>query len=183
VPITDALVITGGIGAGKTSVAIEIGETLEAEHVPVAVVDVDWLVWASAPSLHCDDCDAIAALLRDNLTAIAANFASRGVTTVVLPRAVSTEQEAAAIAAALPQATIEVVRLDVTEAEAVRRITARDGGQVLEQHLSQLERVVQLTETIYSEATVVETHERSVPDVAAAVLAAIDWPAKLERRG
>jgi hypothetical protein len=75
------------------------------------------------------------------------------------------------------------VRLGVTDDEAIRRITARDYGQQLAHNLSHLKGVARLSETIYPHAAVVDTHGRSVSEVAAAVLAAVDWPPALKRQG
>src|SRR5437764_11841947 len=84
-PEAEALLLTGGLGAGKTSVAIEVGEALESQHAAFAVVDLDWLCWAWSPSLHDD---ALHTLLCDNLRAVVPNMLGRGVRHVVLARGV-----------------------------------------------------------------------------------------------
>lgn len=41
----DAILLTGTVGVGKTTVLIEIGELLDAGQEPYALVDLDWLAW------------------------------------------------------------------------------------------------------------------------------------------
>ncbi len=50
-PSPSALLITGSVGAGKTSVAELVGELLAEADVPHAVIDLDWLsnTWPSPP--------------------------------------------------------------------------------------------------------------------------------------
>jgi Ni2+-binding GTPase involved in maturation of urease and hydrogenase len=44
-PPARAILLTGTVGSGKTSVAIEIGELLERGGASYALVDLDWLAW------------------------------------------------------------------------------------------------------------------------------------------
>ena len=43
-----ALLVTGSVGAGKTAVLLALGELLAERDEPYALVDLDWLCWASA---------------------------------------------------------------------------------------------------------------------------------------
>src|SRR5437764_15300654 len=84
-PEAEALLLTGGLGTGKTSVAIEVGEALESLHAAYTVVDLDWLCSAWSPSLQEDD---LHTLLCDNLRAVLPTMLARDVWHVVLARGV-----------------------------------------------------------------------------------------------
>jgi len=43
----EAVLITGLFGTGKSSLAVEIADILEKRGVPYAVIDLDWLCWAT----------------------------------------------------------------------------------------------------------------------------------------
>ena len=44
---SEAVLLTGAYGTGKSSVAAEMAELLEARDVPYAAIDLDWLIWAN----------------------------------------------------------------------------------------------------------------------------------------
>jgi len=44
------LLITGTVGSGKTTVAIDVGEQLADMGLPNAVIDLDWLGWVNIGS-------------------------------------------------------------------------------------------------------------------------------------
>src|SRR6476661_8393076 len=77
------LLLTGGVGAGKTTLAVEVGELLRAHRVAHAVIDLDWLGWCAVSF------DGAAQLQRRrllaaNLAAVWGNYRQQGVSRVVL---------------------------------------------------------------------------------------------------
>lgn len=115
------LLLTGTVGAGKTTVAEEVGALLAARGVPHAVIDLDALrrVWPAPPG---DPFNT--ALELANLRAVAANARAAGARVLVLAGVVEDVAglEAHAEAAGLPLA---VVRLRVAPEEAERRLRER----------------------------------------------------------
>jgi adenylylsulfate kinase-like enzyme len=47
----EGVLITGVYGAGKSSVAEEIADALEARGTRFGAVDLDWLMWFGVPSV------------------------------------------------------------------------------------------------------------------------------------
>jgi predicted AAA+ superfamily ATPase len=51
----EGVLITGVYGAGKSSVAEEIADALEARGARFGAVDLDWLMWFGVPSVEPDN--------------------------------------------------------------------------------------------------------------------------------
>jgi len=77
---TRALLLTGAYGTGKSTVAAEIADVLEAREVPYAAIDLDWLCWSNVPGSGHDQHD----ILARNLVAMTATYRRAGVHRIVL---------------------------------------------------------------------------------------------------
>jgi hypothetical protein len=115
---TEALVLSGVYGSGKSAVAEEIAGILEARGAPFAAIDLDWLTWSNAPGAHHGELE----LLVSNLGAVVANYRAAGVRRFVLAYAVpdATTLEAIRTVMAMP---VRVVRLSVPEATIEERLS------------------------------------------------------------
>lgn len=169
---TRALLLTGGLGSGKTAVAIEIGELLEQAGVPFAVVDLDWLCWAWSPTLADD---GVHALLCDNLRAVVPNLAERGIRCLVLARAVLSPEGMSALRDATAPLPVHVVRLRADDEEVVRRLRARDTGPRLDGHLTRRATFEQWVAAAAPDADVVDTTGRDAVGVAADIVERLGW--------
>jgi adenylylsulfate kinase len=111
-----ALLLTGTVGVGKTSVAAAVGDLLRERQVANAVVDLDELrrAWPAASGDRFNTTVMLA-----NLSAVAANYVGVGVTTLVLAGVLETadDRRRHADAVAVP---LTVCRL-VSDLDAVRR--------------------------------------------------------------
>src|SRR5438132_350834 len=70
-----AIVLTGAVGAGKTSALLAVGELLAERGESYALVDLDWLAWFGAPGAGVTPVEMAAA----NLRAVWSNFRKAGV--------------------------------------------------------------------------------------------------------
>ncbi|WP_433430126.1 adenylyl-sulfate kinase [Nonomuraea sp. CA-141351] len=116
-----ALLITGTVGVGKTSVADAAGDVLAGEGIPNAVIDLDWLrrAWP-APSgdpFH-------GGLTLRNLRAVAANFLEAGAERLVLAGVIEHRDERARHEEVLG-VPLTVCRIHVPLAETHRRLRTR----------------------------------------------------------
>jgi thymidylate kinase len=127
-----AILLTGGVGTGKTTVLLALGELLEERAEPYALVDLDWLAWLRPAPGTLSVQDALVA----NLAAAWETFRRAGVERLVLARALQSAEELAAIRAALPGVELVAVRLTVPPEVQEQRLRARDTGRELEQHLA-----------------------------------------------
>jgi adenylylsulfate kinase len=169
-----AILLTGTVGSGKTSVAVEIGELLEAGDRPYALLDLDWLAWvrpapASIFTVH--------SMLAENLRLIWPTFREAGVERLVLARYLDERAQLDALRSALPGVELFVVRLTAPQALVERRLHARDAGVQLEEHLAETARFAARGEAAALEDAVVENGERPLRDVATEIVAAAGWAA------
>jgi energy-coupling factor transporter ATP-binding protein EcfA2 len=159
-----AILVTGPVGSGKTTVLYALDELLAERPEPYAVVDLDWLSWVRPAA----DTITVRDALRENLAALRETYRRAGVGRFVLSRAVATREEVDEIAEALTGAEILVVRLVVPRATLEARLSARDSGAQLAEHLAMLD-----------EAPAFEAHEidadRPAADVAAEILRRAGW--------
>jgi adenylylsulfate kinase len=168
------LLITGTVGAGKTSVLLEIGEALGRDGEPYAIVDLDWLAWLR-PSAASEA--TVQGVLHENLAHVARTFRVAGVERLALARAVRTVGEIEAIRSALEPCELAVVRLVAEPAEIARRLGARDTGAHLAEHLAEAEAFASAAEEARIGDLTVATDGRPVASVARQVLAGAGWPA------
>lgn len=130
---TRALLLTGTVGVGKTSVAAAAGDLLRERRVANAVVDLDELrrAWPAASGDRFNT-----TVMLGNLSAVAANYVGAGFTTLVLGGVLETaaDRRRHAEAVAVP---LTVCRL-VADLDTVRRrLRGRhvDDHEGLEWHL------------------------------------------------
>jgi hypothetical protein len=167
------LLLTGPVGVGKTTVALEASDLLEAAGVPHAVIDVDALSWCYPTPVDDRFNDRLA--LR-NLRCVWANFAATGAARLILARVVETRDELGAFREAVPGAELTVVRLRASNETLVRRVAGRELGSHREWSLKRAVELATLMDDRGVEDHLVETDGRTVGDVAAEVLRRADWP-------
>lgn len=168
-----ALLITGTVGSGKTSVADAFGDLLADAEIPNAVIDVDWL----RRSWPCPPGDPFnGGITLRNLRAVAQNYFETGVLRLVLAGVVESRAERDAYQAVLgvPLAVCRLrVDLPTVRQRLMRRHENDAGG--LQWHLArsgELERVFQQARV---EDVAVDAAAGSVHEVAQAVKAAVGW--------
>jgi adenylylsulfate kinase len=114
----EAVLIAGAYGTGKSSVAAQMAELLEARDVPYAALDLDWLAWANLPDAHGE---AGHRLMLANLAPMIANFRAAGMTRFVLAGLLSGADEREDLRDTLGM-RLRVVRLTLSIDEIERRL-------------------------------------------------------------
>lgn len=119
-----ALLVTGTVGVGKTSVADAMGDLLCEAGVPHAVIDLDRLCqsWPAPP----DDRFHFRLLLR-NLRCVARNYVDTGATRLVLAGVAENRAQRERYAEAV-DAELNVCRLRLPLATVRERLAARHHG-------------------------------------------------------
>jgi adenylylsulfate kinase len=159
-----AILVTGPVGSGKTTVLYALDELLAERPEPYALVDLDWLSWVRPAA----DTITVREALRENLAALRETYRRARVERFVLSRALATGEELDEIADALSGAELVVVRLVVPRATLEARLRARDNGAQLAEHLAMLD-----------EPPAFEAHEidadRPAAEVAGEILRRAGW--------
>lgn len=169
-----ALLITGSVGAGKTSVAELVGGLLAEAEVPHAVIDLDWLrnAWPSPPG----DRFNFAMELR-NLRDVVRNFMDAGAVRLVLAGVVETQADLDRYRATI-SVPLTICRLRVDLPVLRARLTRRhEDGQALRWHLDRSGELDAILEAVRLEDFSVEASKLTAYQVAEIVLDAAGWMA------
>ena len=116
-PGTETLLVTGLVGSGKSSVAVEIAYILEERGLPYAAIDLDWLCWGFA---GVEDGSEHRMMLA-NLAPLVSNYRRAGVRRFVLARWIRTADEVDSLRRTLAM-PLHVVGLTVPFDEIERRL-------------------------------------------------------------
>ena len=117
-PSAEAVLICGAYGTGKSSLAADMAELLEAGGVPYAAIDLDWLAWANVEDGHGEGGER---LMLANLAALIANFRAAGMTRFVLAGVLTGADERERLRETLGM-PLRVARLTVPIEEIERRL-------------------------------------------------------------
>ncbi len=161
---TRAVLISGPLGSGKTSVAIATGELLDEASVASAVIDLDWLCWAG-PSLSSDQ---LLVLMCDNLASLRERYSLIDIHTLVLCRAVTTRHEVEALRRAAGGALV-AMRLSVPADARTKRLRARANTG----DLAEAQRVEEAQVGLHLPA--LRNHGRDARDTASDLLRRVGW--------
>lgn len=169
----EALLISGTVGAGKTTAADAVGGQLRAHGVPNAVIDLDWLraAWPSPPRDRFN-----LAIELTNLAAVAANFLNGGAHRLVLAGVL----EDPAVRPRYRQAVgvpLHVARLRVGLPLARQRLHRRHAGPTadLGWHLHRAGELHDILEAAAAEDFIVDTDELNIEETAAALIVGAGW--------
>jgi RimJ/RimL family protein N-acetyltransferase len=171
----EVLLIGGRAGVGETTVGWEVSALLREAAVPHAVIEGDFMGQVHpAP----DGDPHRSHITERNLTAIWSHYAQLGYRRLIYTNTVSVLPENTAMFERAIGKGTRIVRvlLTASDASTADRLTARELGSELEHELKSSARKARLLDERASADTIrVATDGRSVPDIAAGVLAATGW--------
>ena len=164
-----ALLLTGRFWTGKSTVAADVADLLEAAGVTYAALDLDWLTWTNASGPTRVDEHRMMLI---NLRSVLANYLDAGATHFVLARSIQDRDELTSLAAAI-EMPLRTIELDVPYEEIARRMIAdpTDGRR------TDLARTASwiAQELGFGLADVTVTNDRSVRDATLAILDWLEW--------
>lgn len=167
------LLLTGTLGSGKTTVAIEVGRQLEGSRVACAVIDLDWLCWVdlgTASPLRSHDSFTLR-----NLLSMWPNFRSVGVEYLVLARALLDPELLLGLTKEFSRTSVTVVRLHASPQTIEERLARRDAGENLDEHRQEVAAMTVAIEKVSLEHAIVINDGLCVADVARQVLDIVAW--------
>ncbi len=163
--------IAGPAAVGKTSVANEVSAQLRAADIAHAVIDTDAL----------DDVypvpDEQRRLTERNLASVWQSFRELGTRRLILAGVYThRESELSWIRRASGADRLMLVRLSASQRTLGERVGRREIGSAHDDQLaSTLLQANQLAEEAVPQASVIETDERTVPDIAAEIVELLGW--------
>jgi hypothetical protein len=163
------LVISGSMGAGKTTVLGEASDILRAADIPHVALDLDVLGVGHLPGAALDD------LTVRNLAAVWNNYAAAGATRLLLSEALDTAAKRERLGKAIPAADIVVCRLRATLETMQQRVRLREPGMLQEQFVARVAELEASLEAARVEDFTVENEGRSVTEVAREILLRAAW--------
>jgi hypothetical protein len=163
------LVITGGMGAGKTSILAEASDILVLRHIAHAAIDVDALGIGFLPTSGNDDA------MYANLRSVCKNYATLGVQRFLLARAIEDRGQLEVCRNATSATEIVVCRLIGSIETMQRRIQIRETGVLGQQYIDRLAKLKLILDHARLEDFSVTNENRSLTDVAFEILVNAGW--------
>ena len=162
-----ALVVTGPVGAGKSTTMNALSELLQERGIPHAAIDMDCLRWVypSPPG------DPFASQIGwDNLAAIWPNLQTIGPRCVVIADVVERRDQSRQYRAAMPGVDVTVVRLDVPMEVILRRLERRESEQTIDWYRHRAPELQEIMERNRIGDLVINVGDRSPQDIAIEIL-------------
>ncbi|MHC3470740.1 ATP-binding protein [Streptomyces sp. 7R007] len=172
---TEALLIGGRAGVGKTTVGWEVSVLLRVAGVAHAIVEADYLGHVH-PAPEGDP--RRSEITERNLTAVWGNFARLGYRRLIYTNTVSVLAESGGMFERAMGADVGLIRVLLTASDetARERLTGREIGSELAAELANSHRKARLPEARTPAVTVrVVTDGRSVGEIAREVVGATGW--------
>lgn len=166
------MLITGPVGAGKTTVASIVSELLEGAKIAHAFVDIDSLRWSYPSPAH----DRFRVeLAMKNLAAIWPNFRAAGAIRLVLADVLESREDLVQYTRAVPGADIFVVRLQASLDTLQSRLKQRELGAYLDWHLQRASVLSVQMDRDKVEDILLDTDGKSVNTIASEILVRSNW--------
>ena len=163
------IVITGSMGAGKTTVLGEASDLLAKDGIAHAAIDLDALAVSHLPGSA-----SPADLTYSNLRSVWTNYAAAGVTRLLVAAAVERSVELDRVRAAIPNAEIVVCRLRAPLETMMERVRLREPGMHQQRFVARVPELERLLDAAALEGFAL-TNTGSVTDVARRMLVKSGW--------
>jgi hypothetical protein len=164
------LIITGSMGAGKTSVLGEASDILALRQITHAAIDLDALGLAHLPSVSGND-----GVMYRNLQSVCENYASLGVRRLLLARAVENHAELELCRSAVSAKGVVVCRLTANVGTMERRIKGRESGLSQREYVARVAKLNDILDRARLENFTVSDENRSLSEVGYEMLLKAGW--------
>jgi hypothetical protein len=170
--IVPVIVITGPVGVGKSTVALEAAGLLRRAQIAYALVDLPQ-IGNSWPSPSDDPWNE--RLIQRNLRALWTNFREAGASRLLLCRVLEERSLLRYILEAVPGSNITVVRLRASLEELHARLRARENPRSLGWYLDVATYLEKRLEQTRVEDILIETEKRPPAEIASEILQRAGW--------
>ena len=164
------LIITGTMGAGKTTVLAQASDILALRQIAHAAIDLDALGLAYLPSATCND-----GVMYNNLRSVCENYAALGVQRFLLARAIEGRAQLERCRDIIPATNMVVCRLTASIEAMKRRIEKRESGVSQREYVARVAKLNVILDHARLEHFTVSNENRSSSDVALEMLVKAGW--------
>lgn len=164
------LIITGSMGAGKTSVLAEASDILSLRDITHAAIDVDALSLGHFPPTTNGD-----SIMYENLQSVCKNYAALGVQRFLLARALESRSDLDFCREIVSATGTVVCRLTASLQEMQRRVEARESGVLQQKFVARVAELNSILDRARLEDFTVANENRPLTEVALEVLIKAGW--------
>jgi hypothetical protein len=164
------LIITGSMGAGKSSVLGEASDILARQRIPHAAIDLDAFGLAYLPSGASND----AAMYR-NLQSVCRNYAALGVRRFLVARAIEDYATLERCRKAVSAKNTVLCRLTASITTMRQRVKMRESGAFQTQFVARVEKLNSILDRAELEDFTVATDDRPVSQITREMLLKAGW--------
>jgi hypothetical protein len=169
------LIITGTMGAGKTTVLGEASDILALHHIAHAAIDLDALGLAHLSPAHLSSAASNDGVMYRNLRSVCKNYASIGVKRFLLARAMENRAELDLCRGAVSASNTIVCRLAASIKTLQQRVKMRESGVSQKQYVARVAKLNRKLDHARLEDFIVTSENRSVTEVAHEILVRAGW--------
>jgi ribose 1,5-bisphosphokinase PhnN len=166
------LIITGTMGAGKTTVLGEASDILALRHVVHAAIDLDALGLAHLPSAVGNDNDGV---MYRNLESVFKNYASLGVRRFMVARAMGGRTELELCRSIISATNTVVCRLTASIEVMQQRVEMRESGVSQREYVARVRKLNAILDGARLEDFTISNEGRSMAEVAHEMLCKAGW--------
>lgn len=164
------LIITGSMGAGKTSILGEASDILAICHIVHAAIDLDALGLALLPSAAGND-----DVMYRNLRAVCQNYVALGVQRFLVARALEDRAQLDLCRAAVSAESTVVCRLTADITTMQQRVKIRESGISQRKYAARVQELNLIVDRARLEDFSVTNEDRSLTDIAHEMLIKAGW--------
>lgn len=164
------LIITGTMGAGKTSVLGEASDILALHGIAHAAIDLDALGLAYLPSAAGSD-----GVMYGNLRSVCENYASLGVRRLLVARAIEGRAELELCSGVVSALTTVICRLTASIEAMEQRVRLRELGVSQRGYVARVAELNTILDRARLENFTISNEKRPLTDVAHELLVKAGW--------
>jgi hypothetical protein len=169
------LVITGSMGAGKTSVLGEASDILAMRNIAHAAIDLDAFGLAHLPSARLSSEASNDVVMYRNLQSVCKNYAAVGVQRFLVARAIEGRTALECCRKAVSAKSTVVCRLTASIETMRQRVKMRELGVLQEKFLARVVKLNSILDRARLEDFMVAGDHRSVTQIAHEMLLKAGW--------
>ncbi len=166
------VLISGPVGVGKTTIAIELSTLLSIDRIPHTFIDLDALAYTFPRSAGDPFGDVIAV---QNLQVVWQNCRRSGSKNLIISRVIETAGYIKTLSTAVNIANPIVCRLSASDKTLLKRVRTREIGSNLNWHEQRSLQLSGALEESKLEDIYLDTDAKSVTEVASEIEHRIEW--------